>query len=96
MKKKLTPEEEAITKEQKERAKELAEANKLRDERTKADCLKPYNEFLADPLAKIKFLCEQGDFSSNYSKRMELFNLMTQIQIQQSLKELVSVLKSRK
>lgn len=96
MKKKLTPEEEAITKEQKEIAKQQQEANKLRDERTKADCLKPYNEFLADPLAKIKFLCEQGDFSSNYSKRMELFNLMTQINIQKSLESLVLLLNKKK
>ena len=112
MQRTLTPEQEAIgfdkvrdkrsddskplTKEQKKLNREREERNRLFAENTKRESLKPFVEFLADPLAKIKSLCEQGDFSSSYDKRMELFSLMTLVQIQKSLESLVSLLSKKK
>jgi len=112
MPKKLTPKEEAaafdkardkrsgnskpLTKEQKKVIAEREERNRLSAENTKREYLKPFNEFKEDPLGIVKYLTGQGDFAGDYSKRIQLFNLMTQIQIQKSLKELISVLKARK
>ena len=84
-----------LTKEQKQVIKEREERNRLHAENSKREYLKPFIEFLADPLANIKYLSEQGDFGGSYDKRMELFTLMTLVQIQESLKELVNVLKAR-
>ena len=112
MTKTLTPEQEAkafdkvrdkrsgdnkpLTKEQKEKNKEREERNRIYAENSKREYLKPFLEFLADPLDTIKFLCSQGDFAGSYDKRIQLFNLMTMVQIQKSLESLISVLKSRK
>ncbi|MBA7608116.1 hypothetical protein ES703_15291 [subsurface metagenome] len=112
MLKMLTPKEEAIrhdremdkrsgnseplSKEQKQVIKEREERNRLHAENSKREYLKPFIEFLADPLANIKYLSEQGDFSGSYDKRMELFSLMTLVQIQESLKELVLLLNKKK
>lgn len=112
MPKTLTPKEEAIafdkvrdkrsgdskplTKEQKQIIKEREERSRVFAENTKRENLKPFVEFLADPLASIKYLCSQGDFASSYDKRMELFTLMTMVRTQESLKELVNVLSKKK
>ena len=111
LQKKLTPEQEAaafdkardqkagnepVTKDQKIIIKDREERNRLSVENAKIEYLKPFNEFKKDPWGKIEYLCSEGDFSGNYDKRMDLFNLMIQIQIQQSLKELIIVLKARK
>lgn len=108
---KLTPKEEAIafdkardkkagneslTKEQKEKIKEQVEGNRVYAENTKRENLKPFEEFLTDPLAKIKFLCEKGDFAGSYDKRVELFSLMTMVKIQQALESVNLNEKSRK
>ena len=84
-----------LTKEQKEKNKEREERNRVYAENSKTEFLKPFVEFLKDPLGTIKFLCEQGDFSGSYDKRMQLFNLMVMVQIQESLEELVNVLNKK-
>lgn len=85
-----------LTKEQKEVIKEKEERNRNFAENSKREYLKPFQEFLADPLEKIKYLCSEGDFAGSYDKRIELFSLVTMVQIQESLKELVMVLSKRK
>lgn len=87
---------EPLTKEQKKVIKEREERNRLHAENSKREFLKPFEQFEKDPLGTIKYLCSQGDFSGSYDRRMELFSLMTQIQIQESLKELVNVLSKKK
>jgi hypothetical protein len=112
MPKTLTPEEEAIafdkvrdkrsgdsqplTREQKQLIREREERSRNSAENAKRENLKPFVEFLENPLAKIKDLCSQGDFASSYNKRMELFSLMTMIRTQNSLELLISLLSKKK
>ncbi|GAI96830.1 unnamed protein product [marine sediment metagenome] len=85
-----------LSKAEKQLLKERAERERVREENSKRESLKPFVDFEKDPLGTIKYLCEQGDFQGGYDKRMELFQMITMVQIQKSLKELISVLKSRK
>jgi len=85
-----------LTIEEKKLIKEREERDRVRAENSKQESLKPFNEFVTDPLKTIEYLCSQGDFAGSYNKRMELFTMITLIKIQNALESLVSILSKKK
>lgn len=108
---KLTPEEEAIafdrqtareagndpltTKEVKEIMEQRKADQKLSDENTKGSHLEKFVAFSNDPLAYLHSLVSHGDFTGK-GEKIQLFTLMTLLEISKSLKELVLTLKAKK
>lgn len=109
--KKLTPEQEArnfdreqdrkvgnepelSTSEQNKIIQDRINRDKLRNDTAEQSHLQKFVKFNDDPLAYLHSLVAQGDFADR--GKTELFTLMTLVKIEQNLKELVSVLKSRK
>ena len=75
--------------------KQRKEEQEQRDANTQFAHLEKFTRFYNEGLTYIKDLVGQGEFASR-GERTELYNLITLVKIQESLKELISVLKSRK
>lgn len=87
--------EPKLTPEQKEIIEQRKANQKLTNERTKNSHLEKFQKFNDDALTYLHFLVSQGDFTGK-GEKTQLFTLMTLVKIEQGLKELVTVLKSRK
>ena len=83
------------TKEQNLIIKERDEKQKKRDENAQNEYLQKFISFNNDPLGYLHSIVSQGEFSSR-DQRSQLYEIITLIKIEQNLKELISVLKSRK
>ena len=65
------------------------------EERNKNQLLEKFTEFLEDPLGYLHSQVSMGEWA-NRNERYQLYSLLTQIRLQQSLEELVSLLSKKK
>lgn len=82
-------------KEAKEKYKTRFEDQAARDKNTEDSHLEKFTAFNNDPMSYLHSLVSQGDFAGR-DQRSQLYSLITMIKIEQSLKDLISVLKARK
>lgn len=107
MSKKLSPQEEALlqdresneipvpTREQKKMQHQKQESLKVSRDNASVELLRKFVDFLADPLQYLKSQVSMGEWEGAKEK-YELYSLLTQVKIQESLQDLVSLLKARK
>jgi len=79
----------------KEFQKQRKEEQEKRDEGAENEHLEKFTGFVNDPLGYLHSIVSQGEFG-NRDQRSQLYEIITLVKIEQSLKELVSILKSRK
>ena len=79
-----------------EAMKEREGLQKMRNENTRNSYLKKFIRFSEDPLDYLEELCASGEWANSLTERTQLFNLITQVEIQQNLREIINLLSKRK
>lgn len=111
MSKKLSPIEEALkhdremdersgivsepTRQEKKTMLEKQEELKVNQDKAKVDLLKKFVDFLADPLSYLHSQVSKGEWEGK-EERYELYSLLTQVKIQESLQGILEELKKGK